>query len=170
MRLSWLITLTVENPAAAYRYWLGAGDLVFDGETWHGVMGPNGAALAVAVPQSSTGVPDARMQIHFAVADDASLQFFREDRGPMPVSVQFIRQDDATGVWSRLGNAFEGRVSNGDLNIEEGRWSAEIETDLGLDYVEPEAWDHASQQRRHPGDLGFEFAADLASGVEERWP
>ena len=170
-RLSWLATFTSHVPANIYRFWLGEGDLTFDGHVYRGVSGPNGAAMEIGRMLAGTDLRSERLTIRIATTTDAAKEWARQDYGPMQAVVEWISTSDHGKTWTSTGRSYEGRVSNGDLNIEDEVFSAEIEPQAGLsDWAIPDQWDHASQQQRRPGDLGFQFADDLASGIDIRWP
>ena len=170
-RLSWLATFESAVPANAFRFWLGQGDLTFGGEVYQGVSGPNGAALEIGQMLTGTDFRSERLTIRIATDTDAARQWARQDYGPMKATVEWISSADYGATWTSTGRAYVGRISNGDLDVENNVFSAEIEPQAGLvDWSLPEQWDHASQQQRHPGDLGFAFQDDLASGIDIRWP
>ena len=169
-RLAWLLTLTTHAPASVSRFWMGIGDLAFGGVTYTGVEGPGGFLMQISVAASATDVPDERTSLVIAATTDAAREFFREDRGPMGVRVEYITSIDHGATWQSTGRVTSGRISNADYDAVQRLWAAEIETVAGTEFIKPEHWDHASQQRRFPGDLGFQFQADLASGIDIRWP
>lgn len=168
-RMAWLLTLTAQHPALTGRWWSGQNDLAFGGETYSGALGPNGPVVAIGVMAAGTNIPDQRLSVTIAANTPAAIQWFSIDRGPMSAVVEWLFMKEG-GSWTSTGMKVNGRVSNADLDIENGIWSAEIETVGGVEYVVPDRWDHSSQLRRHAGDEGFIYAAQLAGGISIPWP
>ena len=170
-RLSWAATFTSHVPAGTYRFWLGEGDLTFAGQTYRGVMGSNGAAMSIGQMTAGTSIGSERLTIQIATTTLAAKEWAQNDYGPMDAVVEWITSTDLGKTWITTGRSYKGQISNGDYDVNTQVFSAEIESQAGLqDYRVPLVWDHANQQVRYPGDLGFEFADDLASGIEIRWP
>ena len=170
-RLAWLATFVSHVPVGTYRFWLGEGDLTFGGQTYNGVMGPNGAAMAIGPMNAGTAIGTERLTIQIATTTDAAKTWAQNDYGPMATTIEWITTTDAGKTWISTGRTYKGRISNGDYDRDTQVFSAEIETQAGLiDYSRPQQWDNSSQLQRYPNDKGFEFAADLASGIDVRWP
>jgi len=119
---------------------------------------------------NEVGTPTRRMAASFSVADPALRASLLEDSGPLLITARFIHSTDHGATWNLTGNQFMGRLSNPRLSG--GVYTTEVETYSGdIDRGRPRRWSHESQVKRGGGgDLAFEMGAQLASGLETRWP
>ena len=169
-RLTWFATMRSHVPVGTYRFWLGEGNRTYGGQTYNGVMGPNGAAMAIGQMTAGTSVGLERLTIQIAGTTATAKQFMQNGYGPMETTVEWASSPDAGKSFVSTNRSYKGRISNGDYDFNTNIFSSEIESQAGLqDYSLPQQWDHASQQQRHPGDLGFEYTDDLASGIDIKW-
>jgi len=147
------------------RFWSGDSDAVIGGKTYR-----PGHFISIQHAANETGTPNRRATASFAVTDPAVRAALLQDEGPTLIEVQFVHSADRGRTWRIVGNRHIGRLSSPLLR--DGAYSVEIETYRGdVDRGRPAKWSHERQSKRGGGgDLAFEMAAQLASGVETRWP
>ena len=90
--------------------------------------------------------------------------------GAVAVEVALIFSHDKGATWQSAPLTYNGRLSS--PTMVNGRLTVELETLRGdVDHGEILYWSHEDQQRRFPGDKGFEYMRQLAGkGTETGWP
>ena len=163
----WLADFFDSKPV--YRFWSGAEDLVFEGETY---QGRNFISLSPA--EASLDAPHRRMQASFAVADAELRANLMQDPGPLNVRLRWLVKqggdEHGSKPWRLVPRSFVGRLSR--PVIRNGVYAIDIETHGGdVDRGRPLRWSHEDQQARHPGDMGMEYVRQLSEGITDaRWP
>ena len=148
--------------------WTGAGELTLAGKTYVGV----GGLASVSPVAAEAGEPERRVAITLSAILPADRRLWLQDVGPKRVTLrQVYGRDDADGntVWRLVPRAYRGRLSA--PRLQGGEYTIEIVSRIeDIDRGVPFFWSSSSQQRRHPGDLGFEHLETIGDGVEIRWP
>ena len=146
-----------------YRLWSGDVDQVFGGETYMA-----GHFIEIGHAGNEIGTPVRRATAAWALRDDVDKSFLLDDIGPKTVLVTFIFSRDKGLTWREAPGSHRGRLSS--PSYRSGIYSIEIETYRGdADRGRPQRWSHERQVKRN-GDRAFEMAADLAAGIETKWP
>ena len=174
---AWCVRISAfDLTSSVIRLWNGAGELTYDGQTWLGTRGTYGTPIAIGRMESSIAQLDDRLEIVIAVTTDASKGYFRLDRGPSVVRVEWLTTDPTEHRYVSTGRVVEGRMSGGEYDVEDGVFRAEVLTAADLiDRRSPVRWNHEywfkTQGQKTPPvvDKGFIYAADL-EGSEIRWP
>ncbi len=160
MLIAWL----AEFKDTTHLFWSGEGTLTFNSKTYEGAP-----FIRVSASQSSVGAPRRRLQVSFALTDRTTRLAFLQDPGPLTVEVTWIHSTDNGATWQLAPRKFVGRLSN--PVISGGVYTIEIETYGGdVDRGVPLTWSDDDQQKRFPGDKGFEYLRQLASGIDTSWP
>ena len=156
---------TCEFVGQDFRIWSGSEPLTLGAKTY-----APGHMIGIQHAVSETGAPSRRATASFAVADPSVRAALLQDEGPALVEVQFLHSADRGITWTIAGARAMGRLSSPVLR--DGIYSVEIETYKGdVDRGRPAKWSHERQVKRGAGgDLAFEMAAQLAIGIETRWP
>ena len=178
------------------RWWSGQGHLFddagasfdppqFEGHVWRGATyRTGGSVLRVGAVQFTQSYPGRRATIQLAVTRESLRRLLTVDLGAIEVELGWVYRarleagaadtldadrDPATRLytpWTRIPRYLRGRL--GKSSVVNGEGAVEIETYLGdIDRGIPEYWSHETADE---GDLYAEQAAELASGVEFRWP
>lgn len=145
--------------------WSGDSVLNFDNKVYQ-----PGHFISLDHAGSEIGTPTQRLRASFPVTDPGVRAKLLEDEGPVLVRGRFIFSNDNGLNWTVGGNPFVGRLSNPRLSA--GSYSVEIETYGGdVDRGRTVKWSHERQVKRGSGgDLAFEMAGQLESGLSIRWP
>ena len=159
----------IGSTLVEYRVWSGEGQLSLNSETWEGVSGANGAAVQLSAYTAQIGQPRQRTQVQVAVPPAAIRDMLAFDSGPRGIRVHYIYSTDAGRTWEEAPISIAGQVSR--PQYEDGLYTVEIETWGGdADRGEPKFWSDETQKAEHSGDKGFEFARQIAQGLEVKWP
>ena len=82
-----------------------------------------------------------------------------------------FKDQDWDFVKDRTGAPLIIRGRTGRMNYKDGIWTFEIENRVhDAERLRVDLWSDAVQQADYSGDLFFEFAADIASGLDFSWP
>ena len=148
------------------RWWSGLGDLMLETHTWLGARYPDGGMLlSVGDVKYTQTLPGRRTTIQLAVTPESLRRLLLTDLGAIDVTLGWIYRR-RFGPWTRIPRYFRGRL--GQADTADGRFSAEVETYMGdIDRGVPLYWSHETAE---DGDLYAEQAAELAGGIETRWP
>ena len=153
-------------PDGSTRYlWDGSGPLPYGGHVYDGTDG----AITVSSAPSGVDGTDSRMTVLIPLVSAAARAAALGNYGPVPVEILWIVSTDGGMTFTPTPRTFVGRVSGPKINGDV--LSLEIETWLGdADRSFVRNWSDEDQQRRFPGDRGFEFARSLSEGIESSWP
>ena len=153
------------EDALTLRLWSGDQPLTLEGTTY-----APGHGITLLHAANEIGAPSRRVTCSFAIVDAASRAMLMQDPGPQMVEVRFVESTDKGGSWRFAPGRYIGRLSR--PSIAGGLFSVELETYRGdADRGRPLKWSHERQVKRGSGgDLAFEMAADLQSGLTVRWP
>ena len=168
--VAWVATLhNVGDPPEDLRLWSGMGDLTYGGNVFQGVTGASGAFAGISAVEQTLGSPVSRVEAILMVPPAAVREILSFDAGPVNVDIQFIFSADYGDTWNDAPVSVHGRLSN--PRLDNGVYTVEIETWTGdADRGTPKLWSDDAQKTEYPGDKAFQFAAQLESGIEARWP
>ena len=150
------------------RAWTGEGSLAHGGVTYSGgmILDIGEASIAAEEPIDSFA-----FDLN-AISDAERGRYLNNDPGPLPAKVLWLLKEDGETSFAEVAS-FEGRLdearySDGVLSLTLRAVAWDI--DKGATVL----WDNATQQRLHPGDLGFGYVAQLQGkdGPDARvpWP
>lgn len=155
--------LTVEFRPAL-RLWTGFDSLEFDGHTYRGALTHLGFNMGNR--QNQRAGRAGRVPISFNIPDEATeLRQLLVNNRTSGLEAELIIVYSLNGQqWFMAPNITRGRLQNG--RFQNGVYSLEIVNPDLEAYRAPELfWSHTSQLNQYGGeDLGFEFAAAIASG------
>ena len=154
------------NTDPITRFWTGRGRLDYAGELYEG----GGRAVGVGEVELVSGNPDQRLTITLSSIPPSVRAEFLQDVGAVEVEVSLIFSVDRGATWRSAPLSYSGRLSS--PTMVNGRLTVELETLRGdVDHGEIRYWSHEDQERRYPGDKGFEYMRQLAQkGTETGWP
>ena len=151
------------------RLWTGQGQFTYKGNTYEGVVGPNGAFAGISEIEHSLGAPNKRVQANIIVPPEGIREILAFDSGPVVVDIQLIYSKDGGLTWKDAPISVHGFLSS--PSFENGVYSCEIETWTGdIDRGFPRLWSEDSQKRRHPDDEAFQFVKQIEAGFDARFP
>ena len=148
------------------RVWDGRGHLSFGGQTYvpGKMLGSSETSLEFDEPRQY-----ASFDLSLTLAADRQFHF-TEDRGPTPARIRWLWRLDSEDSWKQAVSV-AGRVA--DTNYISGILTVQIQQVVyDVDRGQTLYMDNATQQRLHPGDLGFGYANQLAArgGVRSSLP
>ena len=156
----------IEYSPTPLRLWTGSGNLTFDGDVYS-------PGKLLSASESSVEAEEPRQYASFdlslTLAADRMFHF-NEDRGPTPCSLHWLWRADSEDDW-KSAVAVAGRV--GESNYVGGVLTIQIQQVLyDVDKGQTVLMDNATQQRLYPGDLGFEYSAQIAArgGLQQKFP
>ena len=154
------------NTSPVTRFWTGRGRLDYQGDLFEG----GGRAVGVGEIELVSGNPDRRLTITLSSIPPSVRAEFLQDVGAVEVEVALIYSTDRGDTWRNAPLTYNGRLSS--PTMVNGRLTVELETLRGdVDHGEVRYWSHEDQERRFPGDKGFEYMRQLAQkGTETGWP
>ena len=154
------------NTSPVTRFWTGRGRLDYQGDLFEG----GGRAVGVGEIELVSGNPDRRLTITLSSIPPSVRAEFLQDVGAVEVEVSLIFSADRGSTWRAAPLSYSGRLSS--PTMVNGRLTVELETLRGdVDHGETRYWSHEDQERRYPGDKGFEYMRQLAQkGTETSWP
>ena len=143
------------------RAWSGYGDLTIDGHTYTGV-GLLGTISAL--PETSeTKAVGVKLELSGVPLDSAAAALNANYQG-RPVSIYIGALDDAHAIIATPYKVFGGQIDTMQLNTgqDSARISVAVESRLiDMERVRESRYTHEEQQRRFPGDRGFEYVAGM---------
>lgn len=160
-RLNPVFFVELQTAAGFVRVWSGAGTISWNGQSWTGVgkfgavsaMGETAEVQAEGVKLLLSGIPS-----------DMVTTAFTDLRQGLPVKIYFGAVDDSGAVIADPYLSFSGRVDACDF-VEAGQTATlQISCEsrlIDLKRARARRYTHEDQQIDFPGDLGFEYVAQL---------
>ena len=164
-------------------FWTGNAPIFFNGQTFgdesigRGTLSPPspvefsafGELISVSLLPLEAGLNESRATLQLAAVESRMRQLLLQDPGPAKCEIYQIYRQETGGAWSVVPRIFRGRLSNPKINRQ--TYSVDVVQRIAdLDRGRPLKWSDQAQKARHPGDRGFEHAAQLAAGLDIRWP
>ncbi|MCU1285939.1 MAG: hypothetical protein JWO13_2289 [Acidobacteriales bacterium] len=153
------------------RLWTGLGQIVWNGQTWQGVMTTDGKMLgAISELEESTTVEAKGMTLSLTGVPNTSLQqAMNECRPNFPVTVYVALGDlDTQQILNNPYKAWAGKmdVPSALVGTETCTVSITVESRMiALQRSRNWRMTHEDQQIFHPGDDGFKFVGGLQNAV-----
>ncbi|MDE2906669.1 MAG: hypothetical protein OXQ28_11365 [Acidobacteriota bacterium] len=170
MFVHWLVEFPTWPTAAERYWWSGEGNFTWGGQTYRGTVVNGASVVAVADHEVTEALAGRPLTVGVALGEDVSAvrTSILADHGPVPVTVRFLTSPDGN-TWTQLNRRYVGRLS-GPAYVR-GIYQVRLDTLASdVDRGAPRFWSHENQQARHPGDMGLEEMARLASGFEFYFP
>lgn len=161
------IAVEIAYSPTPLRLWTGETALALGGKTY-----APGGILAVGEAGYQAEEPVESLAIELSAATAAERQrYLGADPGPLPVTVTWLLREEG-GAWQSVAE-HAGRVA--ETEYADGAVTVTVRaTAWDVDRGETLYMDNATQQRLHPGDLGFGYMSQLLGedGPEARvpWP
>ena len=153
-------------PATPLRVWNGRGTLTYEAHSWvpGKLIDAGETSLELTQPRQSSS-----FELILTAPADRTFHF-NEDRGAVPCRILWLWRLTPADEW-KLAVEVGGRMA--DASYISGRMTVTVqEVVYDVDRGETLLMDNATQQRLHPGDLGFGYAAQIAArgGIQAQFP
>jgi hypothetical protein len=156
-----------EFASGDLRLWSGVGDKTWAGYTWTGA----GVLLGISPVKEAASIVANGIQVTLSGMPSSVIAKVHDEARPNKLGRVWLGFLDATGaVVADPVKSFEGRLDVPEV-VDGGETctiTVSYESRL-IDLRRPRLWrwDHATQQQHYPGDLGFQYVADLQDQVIE---
>lgn len=161
-RIAPVLLVEAEGATDTLRLWSGIGPIAWNGETWQGT----GDLAAIERVEETTDIEAVGLKATLnGIPSEMVSWLLQEAQSGKPFTVWFGVLDDGAIV-ADPDKVFAGRMDV--PTLEDGATTAAITVTVESDMVRLEQplerrWTHEDQQRRSPGDRGFEYVAALQS-------
>lgn len=139
------------------RYWTGQGELAIGGETYKESPG----IVSIGELTLKSGDQTSKMQLTVVANDNAFLQRYINDLGPLKVVIKWIYRLSMASGWVIIDHLFEGYLNG--YSSESRTTTFRLATTLEDIKENPIRFmSHENQQDLHPQDRGFTYLRTLS--------
>lgn len=142
-------------------FWSGVGDLDWNGETWKGA----GELGGIGVVQETTEIQATSLDFSLSGIDEANIAIVLGESYKGREALMYLGfRDPAGAVVPDPVLVYSGRMDGSQIQQGTDAWTVTIRTESRLvDLERPPVrrYTDQDQQAEYPGDLGFEFVAEM---------